>query len=163
MPEIRTFFNIGFCKSLVWAARILHNGRGIVFEFRLPSVVGRLSIHKHHRNMSNQKSRTWIVALCIAALLAAGTSLSARAGHGHQIDGEYQLQKDQRKERRKERSRGRISLDEAAARVRKQTGGRVLSADTTSSRNGAVHRIKVLLPSGRVRVYLVDAATAELR
>lgn len=113
--------------------------------------------------MSNQNSRTWIVALSIAGFLAAGTSLSASADHGNRIDGEYRLQKDQRKEQRKERSRRGISLDEAAARVRKKTGGRVLSADTTSSRGDAVHRIKVLLPSGRVRVYLVDAATGDLR
>jgi hypothetical protein len=39
----------------------------------------------------------------------------------------------------------------------------VLSADTSSHRGDTVHRIKVLLPSGRVRVYLVDAVTGEMR
>ena len=113
--------------------------------------------------MSNQSFRTWVVALSIVGLLAAGTSLSVKADHGNRIDGEYQLKKDQRKDQRKKSSRRGVSLDEAAVKVRKQTGGRVLSADTTSSRGDAVHRIKMLLPSGRVRVYLVDAATGKLR
>jgi uncharacterized membrane protein YkoI len=118
--------------------------------------------------MSNRNSRTWVAALSIAGLLAAGASSPITADHGNRVDGEYLQQKDQRKaerkDQRKERARrGGISLDDAAAKVRKQTGGRVLSADTSSHRGDTVHRIKVLLPSGRVRVYLVDAVTGEMR
>lgn len=50
-----------------------------------------------------------------------------------------------------------MSLDQAVQRVRRETGGRVLAADTIDQAAGSVHRIKVLLPSGRVRVVIVDA------
>ena len=112
--------------------------------------------------MSNRKYRTRTTAFLIAGFLAANVSSYAYADRD---SGNYRWQKDDRKEQRQERGRrgGGISLDEAAAKVRGQTGGRVLSAETTSRRGEAVHRIKILLPSGRVRVYHVDAATGELR
>lgn len=52
---------------------------------------------------------------------------------------------------------GGMSLEQAAAKVRRQTGGRILS--TSESRRGGrkVYRIKVLLPSGHVRVITVNA------
>jgi hypothetical protein len=45
-----------------------------------------------------------------------------------------------------------VSLDQAVNQVRKQTGGRVLSAKTVSKKGRRFHRIKVLLPSGQVRI-----------
>ncbi len=62
-------------------------------------------------------------------------------------------------ERIRDRSGGsRVGLDQAVARIQRETGGRVLSADVVR-RNGAVaYRIKVLMPSGHVRVFYVDAA-----
>jgi len=53
--------------------------------------------------------------------------------------------------------RTQISLDEAVERVRRQSGGRVLSAETVRRNHRVVHRIKVLLPSGHVRIFHVDA------
>ncbi len=50
-----------------------------------------------------------------------------------------------------------VSLDEAVARVKKQTRGRILTAETTERKGKTVHRIKVLLPNGSVRVIYVDA------
>ena len=50
-----------------------------------------------------------------------------------------------------------VSLSEAVRRVQHDTGGRVLSAETVGQGSRRVHRIKVLLPSGRVRVVTVDA------
>jgi len=50
-----------------------------------------------------------------------------------------------------------VSLDEAVARVKKQTKGRILTAETTQHKGKPVHRIKVLLPNGSVRVMYVDA------
>jgi len=50
-----------------------------------------------------------------------------------------------------------ISLNEAVRQVQRDTGGRVLSADTHRQGGRTVHRIKVLTPSGHVRVYNVDA------
>lgn len=48
-----------------------------------------------------------------------------------------------------------ISQDEAAARVRRQTGGRVLDVRTASQDGVTVYLVKVLLPNGRVRVVTV--------
>jgi uncharacterized membrane protein YkoI len=53
--------------------------------------------------------------------------------------------------------RTQVSLDEAAERVRADTGGRILSAETVRRGGRAVHRIKVLLPSGHVRIVHVGA------
>jgi len=46
-----------------------------------------------------------------------------------------------------------ISLDQAVARIQKQTGGRVLRA----RQNGSVYVIKVLMPSGVVKTFRVNA------
>jgi uncharacterized membrane protein YkoI len=50
-----------------------------------------------------------------------------------------------------------ISLNEAVRQVRRESGGRVLSADESSQGGRRVYRIKVLTPSGHVRVYVIDA------
>ena len=52
---------------------------------------------------------------------------------------------------------GGVSLNQAVQQVQRDTGGRVLSAETVGQGDRRVHRIKVLLPSGRVRVVTVDA------
>lgn len=50
-----------------------------------------------------------------------------------------------------------ISLDEAVQRIRRETGGRILAADTIRNNGTITYRIKVLMPDGRVRVFHVDA------
>lgn len=50
-----------------------------------------------------------------------------------------------------------ISLEEAAAQVQKQTGGRILSAKTVNKKGRRVHRIKVLTPDHRVVIREIDA------
>ena len=55
-----------------------------------------------------------------------------------------------------------LSLDQAAAKVRKETGGRILSARAETKGGRTSYRIKVLLPSGHVRIVRVDAATGEM-
>jgi hypothetical protein len=50
-----------------------------------------------------------------------------------------------------------VTLEEAVEQVRKETGGRILSAETVKSNGRRVHRIKVLTPDRRVRVVNVDA------
>ena len=47
-------------------------------------------------------------------------------------------------------------LDAAVTRIKQQTGGRILSAKTVNKKGKAVHHIKVLLPSGKVRVFKVN-------
>ncbi|GIX32297.1 MAG: hypothetical protein KatS3mg125_0253 [Lysobacterales bacterium] len=44
------------------------------------------------------------------------------------------------------------SLDESVRRVERETGGRILSAETLRAGDREIHRIKVLTPDGRVRV-----------
>lgn len=53
-------------------------------------------------------------------------------------------------------------LDRAAGEVRRQTGGRVLSADVDEANAGRI-RIKVLMPNGRVRTVAVDAGAGDPR
>lgn len=50
-----------------------------------------------------------------------------------------------------------ISLEQAVAQVQRDTGGRILTAETIKRNGRAVHRIKVLLPNGNVRVIHVEA------
>ncbi len=50
-----------------------------------------------------------------------------------------------------------LSQDEAAAKVREQTGGRVLDVQSGSQDGMTVYFVKVLLPDGRVRVVTVSA------
>jgi uncharacterized membrane protein YkoI len=50
-----------------------------------------------------------------------------------------------------------LSLDQAVSQVRRDTGGRVLSAETVRRDGRSVHRIKILTPENRVRVFYVDA------
>lgn len=51
-----------------------------------------------------------------------------------------------------------ISQDEAAAKVRKATGGRVLDVRTQTTDGVTVYLVKVLLPDGRIRIVTVGGA-----
>lgn len=82
-------------------------------------------------------------ALLILLALGAGTASAASLWQGS-------LQKVA------EKSSG-ISLDQAAAMVRKQTGGRILSAETVSKNGRKVHRIKVLTPDHKVVIREINA------
>lgn len=54
-----------------------------------------------------------------------------------------------------------LALDEAVVHVRRETGGRVLSAQTRAQRRGTTYRIKVLLPNASVRYVDVAAPARE--
>lgn len=49
------------------------------------------------------------------------------------------------------------SLSNAAESIKQQTGGRILSAKTVNKNGQQVHQIKVLMPSGKVQVFEVNA------
>lgn len=51
----------------------------------------------------------------------------------------------------------RISLEQAVEQVRRQTGGRILSAETVTRDGQQVHRIKVLTPDNRVVIREINA------
>lgn len=59
--------------------------------------------------------------------------------------------------RRDQEQGGGMSLNQAVQQVQRETGGRVLSAETINQGGRSVHRIKVLTPSGQVRVMTIDA------
>ncbi|MDZ7804891.1 hypothetical protein [Thiohalophilus sp.] len=50
-----------------------------------------------------------------------------------------------------------MSLDAAVRQARQQTGGRILSAETVQRNGKRLHRIKVLLPDGTVRIMTFNA------
>ena len=74
-----------------------------------------------------------------------------------------EAQRDERSTQREATHQDGLSLDEAVARVRHDTGGRVLSAEAHDNRGRTIYRIKVLLPNGSVRVINVDAQSGEMR
>jgi uncharacterized membrane protein YkoI len=49
------------------------------------------------------------------------------------------------------------SIDKAAQKIKQQTGGRILSTKSTNKNGRMVYKIKVLLPSGKVQTFTVDA------
>ena len=51
-----------------------------------------------------------------------------------------------------------VDLQDAVERVQRQTGGRILSAETVRSGRQKLYRVKVLTPEGRVQVVTVPAA-----
>jgi hypothetical protein len=53
-------------------------------------------------------------------------------------------------------SKGGKSLSEAVEQVRRQTGGRILSAETKVQGNREVHHIKVLTKDGKVQTHKVQ-------
>jgi len=50
-----------------------------------------------------------------------------------------------------------MTLEQAVAKVQRETKGRILTAETVNQNGQSVHRIKVLLPNGNVRVIHVNA------
>ncbi|MGM0594269.1 MAG: PepSY domain-containing protein [Pseudomonadota bacterium] len=52
---------------------------------------------------------------------------------------------------------GGLSLDQAVAQVRRETGGRILSAETVGKGGRQVHRIKVLTDDNKVRIITIPA------
>jgi uncharacterized membrane protein YkoI len=73
-----------------------------------------------------------------------------------------EARRDERSSRNEAARRDGVSLDEAVARVRRDTGGRVLSAEARENRGRTTYRIKVLLRDGSVRVVNVDAQSGEI-
>ncbi len=58
----------------------------------------------------------------------------------------------------------RISASEAAARVQRRVGGRILAVETVQARGGRYYyRIKILTRRGEVRVYRVDAGSGRMQ
>lgn len=108
-------------------------------------------------------------ALLGAVLLASTPSVEARRGDHDRPDRAERSDRHDRVERydrparswrRPESRRDGMSLDEAVSRVRRDTGGRVLSAQPYERNGEAGYRIKVLMPDGAVRIYHMDGGSA---
>jgi hypothetical protein len=95
--------------------------------------------------------RAKLVACLLAGLLAWAAMAPAEA------------RRDGRSPRHENPGQERLSLDEAVVNVRRDTGGRVLSAQEHEQRNGARYRIKVLLPDASVRSFDVPVRDRERR
>ena len=54
------------------------------------------------------------------------------------------------------------SLDDAVSRIRRQSEGRVLSAETVRKDSREEHRVRIITDDGRVRRYRMDAETGNL-
>lgn len=91
------------------------------------------------------------------ACLLAGLITLASTGMVEARRDDWRDDRPDRSSRQETSRRDGISLDEAVARVRRESGGRVLSAEARDRRGDTTYRIKVLLPNGAVRVYNVDA------
>lgn len=74
-----------------------------------------------------------------------------------------EAQRDGRAPRHANPGQERLSLDEAVVNVRRDTGGRVLSARTREQRDGTSYRIKVLLPNASVRSFDVQTRDRDQR
>jgi len=86
-----------------------------------------------------------LLLVAVVLLTAGASSITSAAGGGHSLVA------------RRGGSEGGVSLNEAVQQVQRETGGRVLSADTVSQGGRSLHRIKVLTPSGQVRIVTIDA------
>jgi uncharacterized membrane protein YkoI len=96
-------------------------------------------------------TRMKLMTCLVAGLLAWAATAPAQA------------RRDERAPRGEAAQRAGVSLDEAVAQVRRDTGGRVLAAEARGERGRSVYRIKVLLPNGSVRVINVDAQSGTMR
>lgn len=92
--------------------------------------------------------------ILIALLLGLGLS-TAQAGPGGRWGDGPRLARD-------EHSARMLSRDQAAARARRATGGRVLGVRPRKGDGEPVYRVKVLRPGGRVQEIWVDRRTGDL-
>ncbi|HLE93746.1 MAG TPA: PepSY domain-containing protein [Sulfuricaulis sp.] len=93
---------------------------------------------------------------CLVAGLVVSMAMdpaAARRGGRSDRDDDNDYRRRDRNEHRESRRDEEDSLDEAVARVRRETGGRVLSAEKRGRRGDTTYRIKVLLPNGSVRFF----------
>lgn len=56
-----------------------------------------------------------------------------------------------------------LSLDDATAKVRNNTNGRVVSAEEQFIKERRIYRIKILMPTSQVKVFIVDAVNGTLK
>ena len=96
------------------------------------------------------------------ALLAASLALTPVGASAYDLEQALRELQDQYQEgsrpdyRVAQRSGGGKSLSEAVEQVRRQTDGRILSAETRVKGNREVHYIKVLTKDGKVKTHRIQ-------
>lgn len=105
--------------------------------------------------MKTMKRPTQQLLLLLSLALFLAGAAQARPAWKQEASYRYAAQSS---ERSGSRQQGK-SLDAAVAQVRRETGGRILSAETVSRQGRRVHRIKVLTPDNRVRIVNIDAGS----
>lgn len=105
------------------------------------------------------------IGLCLAAVLAFPAHADRGGnGHDHGRDAPRDRPYDERGADGGWRlASGRLSLDEAVARVERQFGARAVRAEHKREGDRDVYRIRLLAPDGRVFNVTVDAETGEIR
>ena len=103
-------------------------------------------------------TRRRFISCLLAGLLSCASTVPVEARRDGRRD-----DRSDRSSRRDNRHRDGLSLDEAVARVRRDTGGRVLSAQERERDRGTTYRIKVLMPNATVRSFNVEAQDREGR
>ncbi|MES9899442.1 MAG: hypothetical protein ABW148_10510 [Sedimenticola sp.] len=92
--------------------------------------------------------RVTLIVPVLCGLLIATPAAAQRFSPGEGGGGSYQNQR--------ESGRESTGLGRAVSRLRKSTGGRVLSAETEEQEAGPVHYIRILTREGKVRRFRVD-------
>jgi len=86
----------------------------------------------------------------VAGLLLAGMVLSLPlAAQQHNSSGDRAY------------GRNGVDLDSTVERIRKETGGRVLHAETMNNQGNREHRVRIITDRGKVRRYRVDAGSGK--
>lgn len=98
-----------------------------------------------------QVSKQWVVAVSALMMALIAVPSEARPSHG-----------DNGAEQGRAENRAPIDQNRAAAMVQGSTGGRVLAVETVVQGGRKVHRVKVLLSGGRIRIVNVDGKTGEM-
>ncbi len=104
---------------------------------------------------------TAIVALTGAALLL-GTVADAHADKWNDDLADRVFENFKRRDNRGSGDELKISLDQAANKVRRQYGGKVIGATTRRDDGRSVHYIKLLSQDGKVRTVRVDGRTGRI-
>ena len=102
------------------------------------SLSGTLKPGDSHNQTGNVIMKSFSLAFVILATILTGLPGQVQARNYHVLKASQNRYQ---------------SLDQAVQKIKRKTGGRILSAKTV----GKKHVIKVLLPSGKVRVFRVNA------
>ncbi|MCW8943754.1 MAG: hypothetical protein OQL27_03210 [Sedimenticola sp.] len=92
----------------------------------------------------------------ITVLLLCGLFFSLPA-----VAQKYRSQEGQSYNQNGRNSPSGVDLDSTVERIRKQTGGRVLHAETWENEGAQEHRVRIITDKGKVRRYRIDPGSGQ--